>query len=133
VQAAFEQMRGSHSWRLTVPLRVTRRGVGVVRRTMVRETKAVLRRPARALRPTLRRLAFHPRTHRVALVLLGGRDSALARRVRAFVFGPLPTIAPHQIARIGSELDPAVYSRRERAALSALQDAMPPSSTDIKE
>ncbi|MEO6966878.1 MAG: FkbM family methyltransferase [Rhodanobacteraceae bacterium] len=133
VQAAFEQMCGSHSWRLTVPLRVTRRGIGAVRRGMLRGTKAVLRRPARALHPALRRLAFQPRVHRMALVVLGGRDSWLARRVRVFLFGPPPTIAPHHIVRVGSELDSSVYSRRERAALSALQDAMPSSSTDARE
>ncbi|MEO7148571.1 MAG: FkbM family methyltransferase [Rhodanobacteraceae bacterium] len=133
VQAAFEQIRGSHSWRLTVPLRIARRCIGAVRRGMLRGTKAVLRRPARALHPTLRRLAFQPRAHRMALVVLGGRDSWLARRVRVFLFEPTPTVAPHHIARIGSELDSSVYSRRERVALSALQDAMPSPSTDTKE
>jgi hypothetical protein len=58
-------------------------------------------------------------------MLMGGSHSGVSRRVRAFLFGVHPVEAPHQIALIGSELDPSVYSKRERRALAELQRVMP--------
>lgn len=126
LRMSLEQMRASRSWKLTAPLRGAGRGARIVLRGCKRGIKAVLRRPARAVRPGLKRLAFNPRAHRAAMLLLGGRDSAFSRRLRIFLFGAPPPPVTQNIARVGDELDPRAYSRRERVALTALQDALPP-------
>lgn len=128
--ADLEQMRASRSWKWTAPLRGAGKGARFVLHGCKRGIKTVLRPPARALRPGLKRLAFNPRAHGVAMALLGGRNSVLSRRLRIFLFGAPPPLVSHSIARVGDDLDPHVYSRRERVALTALQDALPPASGD---
>lgn len=128
--ANLEQMRASHSWKLTAPLRGSVHAARAGLRGCKRGIKAVFRRPIRALRPLLKQLAFNPRAHRAAMTLLGGRNSALSRRLRTFLFGAAPIPTPQSIVRMGEELDPTVYSRRERVALTALQDALPPATSD---
>lgn len=123
--SALAQMRTSRSWRLTRPLRSASRGVSTAKGVLKRGIKSVLRPVARGLRPAMRRLVHLPVARRPVLALVGGRDSAIARRVRVFLFGPPPVQTPYHIARVNGELDVSVYSRRERAALAALQRAIP--------
>jgi len=125
LHARLATLLASRSWRFTRPLRLAGRVARATGGTVKRRIKAILRPAALRVRPGLRWFAHRPKLRAVALMLMGGRHSAVSRRVRAFLFGARPVEAPHQIALIGSELDPSVYSKRERRALAELQRVMP--------
>ncbi len=112
--AILAMMFSSHSWRLTKPLRVSRRIVaGLLRRGLARPVRALGRNLLKASwvhRSTHRMLESHP---------------ALRTRLSIFLFGPAPTELAAKIAAADAAsrtLDISL-SAREREVLSIFEQA----------
>lgn len=112
----------SHSWQITAPLRAARRllsGSHGVRWAV----KAVLRPPARALRPAMRKLSQHEAARRFVIATLG-RDSTVVRHARLFLFGTPPAVPPEPAHVVGETWTPShSVSSREAVVMGALNDA----------
>jgi FkbM family methyltransferase len=115
--SVIQLIHHSLSWRITAPLRWTKRQARRAARVPVRATFRTLRWVARLLRPLLRLIARWP-WMRAAMFRLLGTESPLAARVELFLFGPAP------MAGMGASL--AVLppmTRRAAQILEELQDA----------
>lgn len=121
--AELAAIQASHSWRLTAPLRMMRRATGKVIHSAGRGTFKALRPIARALRPTLRKLA-QSRAARKAVVATLGKDAAIIRHGRLFLFGsPSAPVASNVDTSQFRGFESSTLSRRERIALAELQRA----------
>lgn len=126
LQVEIARMRASHSWVVTAPLRGLRRAIS---RSAWQLTKMTLRPAARALRPWLRTLSRHDVLRKPVVGALG-RDSALVRHARLFLFGQPVQADPQTVAfntGAGCDgdpgIDPSATSARERVVMKALREA----------
>jgi FkbM family methyltransferase len=120
-------MRTSHSWKLTAPLRRGRRVLGRLGSNTWTVARPVIRPLARLLRPLLRRLSRSHGARRVAVLALG-TNSAPARHLRLFLFGPVVQSSTDDSEPPAPRIDvkPAPiqpsHSRRQREVLGAFQN-----------
>lgn len=127
LEVEIEDLRRSHSWRMTAPLRAIRRVLDTSLYGAWRFARPILRPVAHSMRPTLRQVSQFVVLRRLAGIVFG-RQSIVMRHARLFLFGRPPrvvdAVAP-STARPdeGIELDPSNYSRRQRKILQALHDA----------
>lgn len=128
IQEELARILASHSWRLTRSLRVARRALAALRRDLRHVGKMVMRPVFRALRPALRKLSRNEAARKLATGVMG-RNSAVTRRARLFLFGTLFLPSGNDVA--GS--DPAErarrhevsgHSARERTVMTAMRDAL---------
>jgi len=125
-------MQASRSWRLTAPFRVMCREAGKAIRAARRAALGGLRPVARALRPALRKLA-KIRVARKWMVGTLGKDTAIIRHGRLFLFGPPPSaVSDTDITELGG-VEASSLSRRERIVLFELQRALKSSSGDRRD
>lgn len=93
---AFIQMfHRSFSWRITLPLRLAKRGARASMVMLGRILYHLLRWPGHFVRPLLRLLARWQWLRSLA-VRVAGVDSTLATHTRLFLFGKMPEVEPHQ-------------------------------------
>lgn len=85
----IETIHRSHSWRITLPLRLVKRASYGLADTAIRMTYQLLRWPARVARPLLRLIARWSWLRSLA-VRISGPDSRLTAHTRLFLFGATP-------------------------------------------
>jgi FkbM family methyltransferase len=86
LNAAFQAMHRSTSWRVTAPLRALARAVRILHRAGSRLAYQILRWPARLVRPLLRRIVLW-RWLRSLAVGFAGSESRIVVKARLFLFG----------------------------------------------
>lgn len=80
LEGLVQSIYASTSWRISLPVRVARRTIGFA-------AYQVLRWPAHMLRPLLLKFAQWGWLRRIAAGVVG-KDSAMIRHARLFLFGP---------------------------------------------
>lgn len=128
IREELARMLASHSWKLTRPLRVARRALAALRRDLRHVGKTVMRPVFRAVRPALRNLSRNEVARKLATGVMG-RDSAVIRRARLFLFGTVTSPSGNDVARGGPaerarRHEVSGHSARERTVMAAMRDAL---------